>query len=300
LPYFGIPTFATLLVHYRLGHSMSLGVAIIDTTCRCNLSCSVCYYKRHKSTKELSLSEWKIKLLELKKKGTAFVTWTGGEPLLRPEVIELGRRIFPFNTVFTNGTNPIPDWQDVVFYVSIDGTKTSYEKIRGKQYETVKSTIRNSSQPVIVTMVINKVNKKCIENYLDEWLKEPNVRAVAFSFYTGSETTGYDELLLRDGELQKIVERLKKAKRKYGESLIMTEKMADLFLPQNRLRAVGLRCVVKSFTCLDAEGKNKLPCSMTNSNCERCGQFIPYAFTSIFQRGDIELVNLVRKLWIRV
>ena len=93
----------------------------VDTTYRCNLKCKHCYFRKQKHKNELSVEEWLPILREWHKKGVIHCTWVGGEPLLRKELIEKGKEIFPFNWVITNGTISIPDWKDVTFFVSIDG-----------------------------------------------------------------------------------------------------------------------------------------------------------------------------------
>ena len=68
--------------------TVSLGV-----TDRCGYNCIYCSTKGRKSGKELSISEW-IKVIEvLQDMGTAVITFTGGEPLLRDDLDEMIRTV---------------------------------------------------------------------------------------------------------------------------------------------------------------------------------------------------------------
>ena len=62
-----------------------------DITNACNLKCSHCYWwKNWKPSNELSPGQWRMIVREKFKKARVFrVALTGGEPLLRPEVIEV-------------------------------------------------------------------------------------------------------------------------------------------------------------------------------------------------------------------
>ena len=63
-------------------------------------------------------------------------SWVGGEPLLRPEVIERCRKYFRYNLVVTTGTLPLPNWAGVDFYVSIDGDEEVHEDLRQRDFYT--------------------------------------------------------------------------------------------------------------------------------------------------------------------
>src|SRR5512141_2960023 len=109
----------------------------IDVTQRCNLRCKHCYFFEHdQPERALGGDDW-VALLESWKRTRSRwefpffqCSWVGGEPLLRPEVVERCRRFFRYNLVVTNGTLRLPDWSDVDFYVSIDGDEEVHEDLR--------------------------------------------------------------------------------------------------------------------------------------------------------------------------
>ena len=58
-------------------------------TYRCNNKCVKCYVENYRDVKELSTIEWKQVLDNLWKIGVPHVTFTGGEPTIRPDLPEL-------------------------------------------------------------------------------------------------------------------------------------------------------------------------------------------------------------------
>ena len=76
----------------------------LAVTYRCNLNCPHCYNGGPKSTKELALDEW-LKVYEtIWNEGVSQVVFTGGEPLVRDDIINLVSEAEEFVTgMVTNG-----------------------------------------------------------------------------------------------------------------------------------------------------------------------------------------------------
>ena len=115
-------------------------------------------------------------------------TWVGGEPLLRRELVERGRKFFRANRVVTNGTLPLPDWKGVEFHVSIDGTRRMHDSIRGDGcYEKIKKNLSSANCPdidVAIACCLNRANEGCIEDLIEEWRDVPHVKHILFDFFT--------------------------------------------------------------------------------------------------------------------
>ena len=79
----------------------------IELTYRCNLDCIHCYCKDLKdNSEELDTSQWKKVLDEIKQEGCLYLTFTGGEPLVREDFLELysyAKENCFIITIFTNG-----------------------------------------------------------------------------------------------------------------------------------------------------------------------------------------------------
>ena len=104
----------------------------------CNLHCTHCYWWLNRKSNEqdgLSSEEWRrIIKKTFKKHNTFIVTLVGGEPTLRPDIIEVFCEEMPRQVcVVTNATFPLRRHKNLYFYwVSIDGTENVHDSIRGK------------------------------------------------------------------------------------------------------------------------------------------------------------------------
>lgn len=81
--------------------------ADLALTYDCNNSCLHCYSQSPKGMKELTTDEWKEVLRILRDLGVPQVTFTGGEPTLRRDLVELvaeAQRLGIVSGVVTNGT----------------------------------------------------------------------------------------------------------------------------------------------------------------------------------------------------
>ena len=117
-----------------LFHLKSPVLIFIELTRKCNLRCSHCYIEGGQPrTDELSTREIITLLEELRELEVFGIIFTGGEPLLHTNIIEILRAAdqmgFDF-AVFTNGTMISPKLLEqipkrTVFNVSLDGIKTN-------------------------------------------------------------------------------------------------------------------------------------------------------------------------------
>ncbi len=267
----------------------------IDVTTKCNLRCGHCYFFSYdqEGKKELGDEEWlkKIEAMQKGKKPFYSCTWVGGEPLLRRELIEKGRRFFRANRVVTNGTLPLPFWPDVEFHVSVDGTEEYHDSIRGKgTYAKIKKNVSSiKGLNVAIACCLNRANVDCIDALLDEWSRIPNIRHVLFDFFTpiiGDDppvkkgTVPSVGLWLTFEERDRILEKLSDLKRgRYREFIGAPPMTFNLMRSGERHKSIGKNCVfVKHGTAFDAEGNVKKPCVIgPKADCDRCGCIVPFS-----------------------
>ena len=87
-------------------HGLCPTSAQIELTYRCNLDCLHCYCRGSAKKGELSTAQWKGIIDQLHKAGVMWLTITGGEPLLREDLIEIysyAKKKGFFVSLFTNG-----------------------------------------------------------------------------------------------------------------------------------------------------------------------------------------------------
>jgi MoaA/NifB/PqqE/SkfB family radical SAM enzyme len=131
-------------------------VAELFLTENCNLRCVSCACWHHTKSDELSTQEWKDVLSQLAKISIFKVNFTGGEPLIRRDSVDLmdfARRVgIRHMHLNTNAILLTPSKLDDVlesgvrsFNVSVDGPREIHDKIRGRRgaFGQTTSHLRN-------------------------------------------------------------------------------------------------------------------------------------------------------------
>lgn len=111
-------------------------IVTIDLTLRCNSKCKMCYLKPFLNTgdAELTTEEWKSFIDTLHWKPTIYLT--GGEPTMRPDLLEIIKHIHSRGLrwgITTNGMH-MPDiskYEPAFVDVSLDGIGEVHDRIRG-------------------------------------------------------------------------------------------------------------------------------------------------------------------------
>ena len=162
-------------------------VVHLELTRRCGLRCKHCYISAGKPRKnELSTIEWKNILDQLKDLEVLSVYFTGGDPLLRKDCLEIvtyARNIGMSCNLLTNGlelekninVDEIPD--DVFLVLSFDGEKGTsiLRHIQGKRILSVISNLKSKGRAFAIQGLIFKDNidemlqatKWCAESGID-------------------------------------------------------------------------------------------------------------------------------------
>jgi MoaA/NifB/PqqE/SkfB family radical SAM enzyme len=267
----------------------------IDVTTRCNLRCKHCYFfeQGYADERELAVDDWIRKLEALTRQAGlrryfAFqCSWVGGEPLLRPELIERGRRFFPYNIVVTNGLLELPSWPDVHYFVSIDGTEEAHEAVRGVpgSYRRVKRHACRPDLDVMVTMCINRLNAHTVEEVIAEWDATP-VSHIAFEFHTPIRgLAGDDDLWLDPAARDRVLEVILALKDVYG-SFILPPARTYRLMQSGACGAVTAACpYARIAPAFGPDGEIKRPCMLgPKADCARCGCIVPFVTRAQFDR----------------
>ncbi len=247
-----------------------------DITNSCNLRCKHCYWwLNRRPHKDLNPDEWRnVVRKNFARRGVVSISLTGGEPLLRPDIIEaiLEEMKWRYVTVVTNGTLPLVNF-GVGYFISIDGTEEVHDTIRGmKIHRKIRQNVLDHPEEnVVINMTINNLNYKCIESVAREWYDL--ARAITFQFHTPFSYD--DELWLPYGNLRNsVIDKLLRIKENYPDFIANTSKQLDLF----RDGKWTPNCPDWVFLDLDSSGRRKQSCVISNTDvkgakpiCERCG-----------------------------
>lgn len=266
----------------------------------CNLHCTHCYWwLNRKENEELTVKQWKKVIDEKFKKNHIFlITLVGGEPTLRPDVIDLFAKEYPKRVcVVSNGTFPLRKIPGVYFYwISIDGTPQVHDGIRGGgAYEKTKKNVldyinsngKNAWKDIWISMTINSLNYKTVKDVIDEWY--PHVNKIGFQFHT--PFVKGDPLWLPFGkERTGLVDEIISLKDKYEHDYIINP-VKQLELMKQSWGGKGtipIDCPTWAILSVDHLGREKRPCCIGSAEkeamkpiCEDCGlgcysMFLPY------------------------
>ena len=270
-------------------------VAEVDITDRCNLRCIHCYHFQEKEQVEdkADFDEWKKRFKELYSKGIRMVLLLGGEPLLRPDIVKLADSIFPFVEMITNGTLPLPENYDHRIFVSIDGGRDTNDSIRGKGvFEKVIENVKGDKR-IVFNMTLLENNYRELE-YVVQLSEKIGISGVVCNMYTAVENGGGP---LEKDIRQKIVDELRRVKKKHPGTLLFTEKAIKWFEDADHRDHCYWREQVLHF---DTDMK-KRKC-FAAADCTKCGCYAGAmgstlgSFVQIFQLFRLSLSMLLKKI----
>jgi MoaA/NifB/PqqE/SkfB family radical SAM enzyme len=271
--------------------------AMINITNRCTLSCEHCFVFREGNPNdrhgEMDTATLIAKIEELKKQHPIVtMLWMGGEPLLRPDVLREGTKLFPRNNVTTNGTLDLIELPRTTYVVSIDGPRELNDSIRGrgcfdKVMKTLSRVPDDFGPTVMCQCVVTKRSEDAMEE-LVEILRETRAEGMTFSFYTPPSS---DESDLTWGTLErrdKAVREAMRLKEKYPDFVWNNQRNLELTLSQNA-KAVTADCPSKKLVMpLYVEGGEFVTpfcCYGNDVDCDLCGGWVVFYLAARMEKG---------------
>jgi MoaA/NifB/PqqE/SkfB family radical SAM enzyme len=226
---------------------------------RCNVKCRYCEYWRLPNYKdEMSIEEWEKALLSIKDfVGTFSISFSGGEPFIKPGFLDL--MMFCHNHgihsgVTTNGSAltkknaaKLVEARPWNLNVSVDapfadlhdylrGWPGLFQKLSdGIKYVRDERDKQGLDFPIIIKPTINRKNFRFLPDML-HWTKEIGATAMNFQPMDRWTKETYDELWVEKDEyddVQKVVDQMIELKRK-GEPILNSELVISLLVPHFR------------------------------------------------------------------
>lgn len=264
-----------------------------DITGKCNAKCKHCYFfKSWDSSRELSDEEWISAFKKHRQGGICYAVLTGGEPMLRPKLIEAADKIFEIVLIVSNGIIKIPEHINRRIFISIDGNKETHESIRRiRTFDQIMKNIKNDKR-VVLSPTLSTLNY----NQIDEIIRiaiDQNVFGVTFSLYAGESMD--DALVLKGEKLDYTIKKLKEALKRNKDIVLLTEKMINTFKDKKHIKNCFLRSkwVVSYYPDL----KIKTPCVLGEKiECKTCGCIIPVIMYAL-SRFDFAALGIIKKFF---
>jgi MoaA/NifB/PqqE/SkfB family radical SAM enzyme len=273
--------------------------AMVNITNRCTLRCQHCFIYRdgnpNNNSREMSSALMLQKLAQLQQELSIHtMLWMGGEPLLRPDVLQEGAKLFARNNVTTNGTLDLIDLPNCIYIVSLDGPPHLNDAIRGQgTFERVMRTLgrvpENFPPTVMVQCVVTKLNEGNLEELVKR-LRPTRVEGMTFSFYVPRKNDTSD---LTWGSLErrdKAVREVMRLKKKYQDFIWNSSRGLELTLSDNA-RAIVANCPSKRliYPLWLQEDDFVLPfcCYGNDVDCELCGAWVVFHLAAKLEQAAV-------------
>jgi len=284
----------------RLSSAHQYPAAMVNITNRCTLRCKHCFIYRdgnpNESSNEMETPLMLKKLAELQKlHGIQHMLWMGGEPLLRPDVLRDGIKLFSNNTITTNGTLKPIDLPNCIYVISLDGPPKLNDAVRGNgTFKKVMNTLSNVpdkfSSTVMCQCVVTRQNEDSLEE-LVKLLRPTRAEGMTFSFYVPTKNDTSD---LTWGSLERRDRAVRIAmnlKKKYPDFIWNNKRTLELTLSENA-KAVTDNCPSKSLVMpLYLEGNEFVTpfcCYGNDVDCDLCGAWVVfYLAAGLEERNSI-------------
>jgi MoaA/NifB/PqqE/SkfB family radical SAM enzyme len=202
---------------------------IISITNRCNLACKGCYAQlQHRSqVGEISISKLRAIIEEGKELGISIVLLAGGEPLVRPEILEITKDhpelIF---ALFTNGllsneklVKQFKAQKHVVPIISLEGLETQTDERRGngvyEQGQQVMGRFKHNGIFYGVSITMTRINFAIVTGrQFIQGLINQGCKLFFFVEYIPVQT-GTEDLILLGDQRQIIIDLMDEFRAKY-------------------------------------------------------------------------------------
>jgi len=271
--------------------------AQINITNKCTLRCNHCFIYRdgnpNDKKNEMDTATLLARLTELKNKhGIINIVWMGGEPLLRPDVLREGAKMFNKNTVTTNGTLDLIELPRATYVVSLDGPPELNDAIRGKGvWERVMKTLSrvpaDFGPTVMVQVVVTRTNEDRLEE-LVELLRPTRVEGMSFSFYVPPANDKSDLTWGTTQRRDRAVRDAMRLKEKYPDFIWNNRRSLELTLSEN-CGAVTKNCPAKNLVMpIYQEGGefvHPFCCHGNDVDCELCGSWVVFYLAEKMEGG---------------
>ncbi len=271
--------------------------AMVNITNRCTLRCRHCFVFRegnpNSRTTEMDTEAMLDTLARLQKKHNIHtMLWMGGEPLLRPDVLEKGIRLFARNHITTNGTLDLIDFPGCIYVVSLDGPPEYNDAIRGSgTYEKVMRTVEKVPETfgarVMCQCVVTRENETMLEE-LVERLRPTRFEGMTFSFYV-PPANDPSSLTWRTPERRdRAVREVQRLKALYPDFIWNNERALALTLSAH-CRAVTDNCPARQFVLpLYLDGREFVRpfcCYGNDVDCDLCGAWVVFYIAGLLEKS---------------
>jgi len=290
----------------RGSRQLSAPIFVIwEITGGCNLRCKHCLSDSGRlCPDELSTQEAKNLIDALEMMKVFNISFSGGEPLIRPDIFELleysSRKKIGIE-LLTNGTlitrEIIDRFENINLFnvqVSIDGIGKTHDKFRGidGSYERAVRAIkllRNANYEVVISSAVTKQNINQVCEMIDIAI-DLGASAYKTTLFmpTGRGKGNVNELILTPEDAKEFAFTLIDKKKEVGDKIIINNEVIYPWLTD----------IAEKSDPLETADSSKIGCTAGNSSLYIVpdGKIAPCPFLREFEAGDTRKENL-KEIW---
>ena len=248
---------------------------IFSVTSRCNLRCKGCYHwsLRPQQHEELSAAKVKSIIAEADELGISFIILAGGEPLIRPEIMEITAAYPNIQfLIFTNGTMiddnliaKLAKQRNVIPAISLEGNRAETDDRRGKgiytRLENIAKKLKKKDVFWGTSITVTKMNIQTVtEPKFIQNLYQLGCRLFFFAEYT-PVTAGTEEWVISEEQRAELTRKVAKFREIFAALFVSVPGDEDEF--------GGCLAAGRGFIHISSEGSVE-PCP-----------FVPYSDASL-------------------
>jgi mycofactocin radical SAM maturase len=280
---------------------------IWEITSACNLKCKHCLSNSGKPhSNELSTKEAKKLIDSLEKMKVLYINFSGGEPLLRPDIFELLEYASQKKLGIDLLTNGALITKDVIerleetnifhLQVSLDGIGKTHDQFRGinGSYErSIKAIklLRGADYGVSISSAVTKQNIDEIPKIIDLAVDlGANLYKTTLFMPTGRGRESADSYELTSQEVKSFASMLMEKKKEIGDKITISNEEIYPWLTE--------RTNKKNSNSFKVEDSSKIGCTAGNSSLYITpdGKITPCPFLRDFVAGDVR-ENDLKQIW---
>ena len=252
------------------------GRVLWEITNTCNYHCSYCIFscENKKYENELTTNEVKEVIQDLKQNNFSYIKFTGGEPFVRKDMIEILKYSSELGfdmDISTNAslvTNEIAKiLKEINFpmvHVSLDGyDKESHEYVRGKNtFEPTLRGIKNLTENNIYTRIGTVIYKKN-ENNLEDIIKlaiKLSSNEIIFSIMEADWRLNGEDNIISKREIKDVKNEIEILSKKYENKINVKYSFSE----NNTSQSEGICPAVNKFIYINNLGEIS-PCTWVSS-----------------------------------
>jgi radical SAM protein with 4Fe4S-binding SPASM domain len=280
---------------------------IWEVTGACNLRCKHCLSDSGRSKQnELNTSEAKRLIDTLEMMKIFNINFSGGEPLIRPDIFELleyasekkmGIELLSNGALITPEViKKLENTNIFSVQISIDGLKNTHDAFRGikgsfKRSINAIKLLKNANYGLSISSAVTRQNIDEIPEIIDSAIDlGANSYKTTLFMPTGRGKNNVDDLILTPHDVKRFTFMLLEKKKEVGDKIIISNEELYPWLIGNPNK-----------TCSKSQKREdnaKIGCTAGNSSLYITpdGKITPCPFLSKFVAGDIRKGNL-KRIW---